>query len=224
MYLVATQLGRGVLGARVQDERAGAELRPGEVFQFVPTSVRRIELDVEVVMAAAAAGRFLVHRHDVGQRPLEKAVVLLQQALEVAGKRLVIVLVEGRQAAAMIDRREMHLIRPARERRDECDPAIIGEDDPLPAALAVDDVAVKAAAGLAHVSRLGGELALDDWRYEWVGIDLSMGMAERDADHLTAVLEDVDVADVWQPTQLLGAIAPDLDEIADVIDALLAQR
>src|SRR5258706_13662308 len=132
--LDATQLGRGVLGARIQDERAGAELRSGEVFQFVPASVRRIELDVEMVMAAAATRWFLVHRHHVRQRALEKAVVLLQQALEVAGKRLVIILVEVRQPAAMIDRREMHLVRPARERRGESGPPKIGEEDPLPAA------------------------------------------------------------------------------------------
>src|SRR5882762_8907022 len=224
MELDATQLGRGVLGARIKDERAGAELRSGEVFQFVPASVRRVELDVEVVMAAAAAARFLVHRHHIGQRPLEKAVVLLQQALEVVGKRLIVLLVEVRQPPSMIDRREMHLVRPAREGRDECNPTIVGKDDPLGAALALDDVAVKASAGLAHVPRLGTQLTLDDWRHEWIRVDLSVRMAERDADNLASILEDVDVADVGQPAELIGAVAPDVDEVSDMIDALLAER
>src|SRR6266566_8347088 len=221
--LDATQLGRGVLGARIQDERAGAELRSREVFQFVPASVRRIELNVEVVMAAAATRWFLVHRHHVRQRPLEKAVVLLQQALEVARKRLVVFLVEVCQPASKTDWREMHLVWPPRERRDECEPAIVGKDDPLTAALAFDDIAVKAAAGFAHVPRLGAQLALDDWGYEWIGIDLSMRMAERDADHLASIFEDVDIANVGQPAELIGSIAPDLDEVADVIDALFTK-
>src|ERR1700674_847375 len=81
-----TQLCGGVLGPRVEDERAGADLGAREVLQLVPASVGRIELDVEVVMASASARRLLVHRHDVRKRALEEAVVLLQQALQRAGE------------------------------------------------------------------------------------------------------------------------------------------
>jgi hypothetical protein len=49
-------------------------------------------------------------------------------------------------------------------------------------------------------------------------------VAQRDADLLTAVLEDIHVLDVGQAAQLVGAVAPDLDEVTDVLDALLAER
>ena len=48
-------------------------------------------------------------------------------------------------------------------------------------------------------------------------------MAERDANHLAAVLENVDITDVGQAAELIGAIPPDFDEIPDVIDALLSE-
>src|SRR5439155_18735350 len=89
--------------------------------------------------------------------------------------------------------------------------------------LTFDDVAVQAPPGLAHVLRLGGKLALDDGRDERVGVDLAVGMAQGDADLLAAILENVDIAHVGQPAELAGAVAPDLDEVADVLDALLAQ-
>src|SRR6266850_246184 len=222
--LDSTQLGRGVLGACVEDERAGAELRPGEVFQLVPGSVGWIELDVEVVMAASAAGRLLVHRHHVRQRPVEKAVVFLEHAFEVACERLVVFVVEVSERAPMTDGREMDLVRPACEWRDEGDPSVVIEHGPLTSALALDDIAVKAPAGLAHVPRFCIELALYDRRHEWIGVDLSVRMAQGDADDLSSVLEDIDVTNVGQPAELAGAIAPYLDEVEDVIDALLAER
>jgi hypothetical protein len=49
-------------------------------------------------------------------------------------------------------------------------------------------------------------------------------MAEGDADHVATVLEDEDVADVGQPAELVGPIAPDLDEVLDVLDTLLTER
>ena len=66
------------------------------------------------------------------------------------------------------------------------------------------------------------ELVLHDGRHEWIRVNLPMGMAQRDADRLAAVLEDVDVADVSKAAELVGAVAPDLDEVLDVPDRLFA--
>src|SRR5205814_1500630 len=71
-----------VLCPGVEDERARAELRPGEVLELVAGPVRRIELDMEVMLSAGAARRFLMHRHHIGERLVEEAVVFLEQPLE----------------------------------------------------------------------------------------------------------------------------------------------
>src|ERR1700682_485734 len=124
----------------------------------------------------------------------------------------------------MADWREVNLIRPARERWYERDPALVLEHGALAATLALENVAVQAPPCLAPVPRLGGQLALDDRRHEWIGVDLSVWMTERDANHFASVLEHEDVADVVQPAELVGAIPPHFDEVSDVIDALLAER
>jgi hypothetical protein len=49
-------------------------------------------------------------------------------------------------------------------------------------------------------------------------------VAERDADLLAAVLEHEDVLDVREAAELPGAVAPDVDEVADVLDGLRPQR
>src|SRR5437879_12899486 len=60
-----TKLGGGVLGSRVEDERARSKLGACEVLELVACAVRRVELDVEVVVARSATGRSLMHRHDI---------------------------------------------------------------------------------------------------------------------------------------------------------------
>src|SRR5436190_1565136 len=70
-----TQVLRGVLCPGVQHESSRPQLRAREVLQLVCRPVRWIELYVEVVVAPAAAGRALVHRHDVRERAPEKPVV-----------------------------------------------------------------------------------------------------------------------------------------------------
>src|ERR1700693_4770709 len=84
--LDSTQLRRGVLGARIEDERAGAELGSGEVLQLVPAAIGGIELDVKVMVPAAAAWRLLVHGHDIGKRLAEQAGRLLAQGFERSGQ------------------------------------------------------------------------------------------------------------------------------------------
>jgi len=98
----------------------------------------------------------------------------------------------------MQNRREMDLVRPSSERRNECDPSVVAQDGALAARLALDDVAVQAASGLAHVPRLRSELALKDGRHERIGIDLSVRMMEGDSDRLTSILEDIHVSHVGQ--------------------------
>ena len=117
----------------------------------------------------------------------------------------------------------MDFIRPARERRDESDPAVVTLDRPRAVGLALDHVAVETPAGLAHVPRLGGQLALDHRGDERIRVDLSVRMAQRDPDLLATVLEDVDVTHVGQATELVRAVAPDLDQVAYVVDALLSE-
>jgi hypothetical protein len=51
-----------------------------------------------------------------------------------------------------------------------------------------------------------------------------MRMAQRDTDHLAAIFEDVHVLHIGQPAQLLRAVSPHLDQVANVIDGLLAER
>src|SRR5260370_17280281 len=86
-------------------------------------------------MLFSAPRRPLVHRHRVRKRLVEQAVVLLQQALERACKRLVILCVEVLEASSMGDGREMDLIWPACEWRDECDPPLPAPPGPLPSPL-----------------------------------------------------------------------------------------
>src|SRR5947207_15601035 len=80
--LEGTKLRGRVLCPGVGDERARAELRPGEVLELVAGPVRRIELEMEVMLSAGAARRFLMHRHHIGERLVEEAVVFLEQPLE----------------------------------------------------------------------------------------------------------------------------------------------
>src|ERR1700693_5188748 len=79
--LESTQLRGGVFGPRVDYERAGAQLRAGEVLQLVAAAIGWVELDVKVMVCTAAAWGLLVHCHHVWKRNVEKAVVLLQHAL-----------------------------------------------------------------------------------------------------------------------------------------------
>src|SRR5258708_31818056 len=124
----------------------------------------------------------------------------------------------------MGDGREMDLIWPACEWRDECDPLLVAQQGPLAAALAVDAVAVQTPAGPSHVPRLGGQFTLDDRGNKWICVDLAVRMAQGDADRLASVLEHEHVPDVGEPAELRGAIAPDLDEVLDVIDGLCPKR
>src|SRR5713226_911979 len=80
--LSSTELRGLVLCPRVDDECAGAELRSRQVLELVPRAIRRIELDVEVMVVQHSAGRRLVHRHHVWKRTVEEPVVLLQEALK----------------------------------------------------------------------------------------------------------------------------------------------
>src|SRR5258708_22579484 len=105
-------------------------------------------------MLASAPRWPLVHRHHVRKRLVEQAVVFLQQALERACKRLVIVWVEVLEASSMGDGREMDLIWPACEWRDEYDPPLVARDSALAAPLALDDVAAHTPTRPSHVSRL----------------------------------------------------------------------
>src|SRR5713101_2965429 len=219
-----TQLRGLVLCARIDDESAGAELRSRQVLELVARAVGRIELDVEVMVVAGAARRGLVHRHHIRQGAFEKPVVLLQQPLQDSRERLVVVGVEIEQSPTVSPRSQVDLIRPSREGRHERDPVLIAQDGPLALELPLEHIAVEAAAVLAYIPRLGPQLSLDHWREERIRIDLSVRVTQRDADLLAAVFEDVDVAHVGEATQLAGAVAPYLDEVANVLDALLPER
>src|SRR5439155_4790621 len=104
------------------------------------------------------------------------------QFFESARQRCVVFVAQVDEPAAMCDRREVDLVRPERKLGHKRDPALIAEDPAYAVLLGFDDVAVQAAPRLALVPRLGRELALQDRRHEWVGIDLSMRMAEGDTD------------------------------------------
>src|SRR3989441_5823592 len=80
--LGSTKLRGLVLGPRVDDEGPGAQLRSGQVFQLVARAVRRIELDVEVVVSTCAARGRLVHGHHIRQWTIEQPVVLLEHAFQ----------------------------------------------------------------------------------------------------------------------------------------------
>ena len=99
------------------------------------------------------------------------------------------------------------------------------EDDPgAGLALAVQDVLQQVAPGALAVLGGPGDQLPGARGDERVGVDLAVRVAERDSYLLAAVLEHVDVLDVGQPAQLPGPVAPDLDQIADVVDGLLSQR
>src|SRR5256885_15407416 len=105
------------------------------------------------MVAAGAAGRLLMHGHHVGKGLVEEPVVFLEQALEAARERNVVRLIEVGQSATMLERRQVDLIGPARKGGDEGDPALVAQHGPRSVFLSVDDVAVKAPPGLAHLSR-----------------------------------------------------------------------
>src|SRR5579864_3080518 len=124
----------------------------------------------------------------------------------------------------MAYRCDVDLVRPPGERRHERDPALVLDHRSLAVLLARDHVAVQATTGLAHMSRSGRELSLEHGWNEGVRVDLAVRMAERDTDLLASVLEYVDVAHVGQAAQLASPVAPNLDQVPDVVDALLAER
>src|SRR6266446_1313883 len=219
-----TKLRGLVLCARIDDESAGAELRSRQVLELVARAVGRIELDMKVMVVAGAARRRLVHRHHIWQRALEKPVVLLQEPLQDSREGLVVVAVEIEQSATVSPRSQVHLIRPSSEWRHERDPVLVAQDCPLTLELTLEHVAIQAAAVFAYISRLGPQLSLKDRREERVRIDLSVWVTQRHADLLAPVFEYVDVAHVGEAAQLIGAVAPHLDEVANVLDALLPER
>src|SRR6266571_2135914 len=108
--LEGTKLRGGVLGSRVEDERARSKLGAGEVLELVARAVRRVELDVEVVVARTASGRSLMHRHHIRKGTLEEPVVLLEQRLQAGREGPVIVRVEVGESTAVIGRREVDLV------------------------------------------------------------------------------------------------------------------
>src|SRR5712692_2039710 len=218
------ELGGRVLGPCVQDERAGTELRARQILELVAAAVRWIELDVKVVVAAASARRLLMHRHHIRKRALEEPVVSLQNTLQDRSQRCVLLPVEVEEPGSMLARSDVHLVRPAGELGDERDPALIRQHSSLASPLALENVAVEAAAGLVPVSSLRVQLALEDGWNEGIGVDLAVWMAERYPNRLTAVLEDVDVAHFRQPAEFPGAVAPHLDQVLDVVERLLTQR
>src|SRR5260370_30772579 len=120
----------------------------------------------------------------------------------------------------MAQRREVSHVRTARERVSQCDPVRIAKHRPLSTSFALEDVAVQAAARLAPVLCLRAQLSLQNRRYERVRVDLAVWVAQGHTDLLTTVLEDVDVLHVGKAAQLARAIAPHLDEVANVVDAL----
>src|SRR5260370_165881 len=124
----------------------------------------------------------------------------------------------------MPGRREVDLVRPAREGRHECDPSFVTQHRPHAVPLAIDDVAVEAMSGLPHMTRFGCELALQDRRDEGIRVDLTVRVAQRDADLLAAVLEHEDVLHVGEPAQLIGPVTPHFDQVSDMVDTLLAER
>jgi hypothetical protein len=65
---------------------------------------------------------------------------------------------------------------------------------------------------------------LQDWGHERICVDLAMWMAERHADGFAAVLKDVHVLHVGETAELLGSVAPHLDQVPDVLLRLLAER
>src|SRR5712692_1167242 len=217
-----TQLRGLVLCARIDDESAGAELRSRQVLELVARAVGRIELDMEVMVVAGAARRGLVHRHHIRQGAFEKPVVLLQQPLQDSRERLVVVEIE--QPPTVSSRSQLDLIRTSREGRHERDPVLVAQDGPLALHLTLEHVAIQAAAVFAYISRLGPQLSLEDRREERIRIDLSVWVTQRHADLLATVFEYVDVAHVGEAAQLIGAVAPHLDEVTNVSDALLPER
>src|SRR5712692_3904534 len=219
-----TKLRGLVLCAGIDDEGSGAELRSRQVLELVARAVGRVELDMEVMVAAGAARRCLVHRHHVRQRAFEKPVVLLQQPLQDSGEGLVVVAVEIEQSATVSARTQKHLIWPSREGRYERDPVLIAQDCPFTLELTLEHVAIQATAVFAYIPRLGPQLSLEDRREERVRIDLSVWVTQRHADRLATVFEYVDVAHVGEAAQLIGAVAPHLDQVANVFDALLPER
>src|SRR5579859_4940849 len=109
------------------------------------------------------------------------------------------------------------------ERGHESDPSLVADHGALAASLTFDDLAVETATCFAHVPGSRRQLSPKHGRDERVRVDLAVRMAERDTDLLASVLEDVHVADVGQAAQLAGTIAPDLDQVPDVIDGLPAE-
>src|SRR5229473_3886402 len=213
-----TQLRGLVLCARIDDESAGAELRSRQVLELVARAVGRIELDMKVMVVAGAARRRLVHRHHIRQRAFEKPVVLLQQPLQDSREGLVVVAVEIEESATVSPRSQVHLIRPSSEGRYERDPVLVAQDGPLTLELTLEHVAIETAAVFAYIPRLGPQLSLEDRREERIRIDLSVWVTQRHADLLAPVFEYVDVAHVGEAAQLIGAVTPHLDEVANVLE------
>src|SRR5665213_39579 len=204
--LDSTQLRGGILGARVDDERAGPKLRAGQVFELVAAAVRWIELDVKMMARAAPARWFLVHRHDVGERNVEEAIVLLQNAFKDARERCSILFVKVEKPRPVPPGGDVHLVRPPRKGRHEGDPSVVAEHCALASALPLQHVAIKAAPCLYFVPGECAKLLLYHGRDEWVRVNLAVGVAERDADLLAAILEDVDVTHFGEAAKLLGAV------------------
>src|SRR5713226_1080198 len=158
--LSSTELRGLVLCPCVDDECAGPELRSSQVLELVPSAIRWVELNVEVMVVQHSARGCLVHRHHVRKRTVEEPVVLLQQAFQDSRERFIVIAVEIEQSGAMTYRRKVHLIWPTRERRHESDPVLVAENSALAAQLALEHVAIKASPGFAHVLGLRSQLSL----------------------------------------------------------------
>jgi hypothetical protein len=172
---------------------------------------------VQAPEVTSLADRRLVPARDVRQGGHAVVVpVGPAQQLEIDRRELLpLAVVQRGQVGDVAVRREVHLDRPARRRRDVGRPPLPGEYHPRAgSALGGQQVGQQVAAGPLPVRRGLGEHPLGPRRHERVGVDLPVRVVQRDPDLLAAVLEAEHLAHAGQPGQLLGPLCPRLDHRA----------
>ena len=132
---------------------------------------------------------------------------------------------QRRQRRVRAGRRDVHLVRVAREVRHKRDGLAVLEQNPAAVeALGLQDILEQNAPGFGEVALARTRLGLDELEDEVGGVDLAMRMRVADADGLALVLEDEDVRDLGPRGQLAHLILPGGQQRLDAFNRQFGQR
>jgi hypothetical protein len=211
------QLGGLLLRRGVVEEVASPDLRTAQILEQARLAQRRMDLDVEVEpVVCRAVGRRLVQHHHVRERHPPQVVHPHERTPQHVGEIVQLRGGQVGQARVRLARRDVRLVRIAREVGHERQRApALHEEPPSVLLLGVDHVAEQWTPVLREVLRGRVDLRLDRAEDEVGGVDLRVGMRVAHADDFSLVLERQHVAHLRPVAELDVLLAERLEQAHD---------